>query len=97
MAWTEWMGIITAVATGTFAFLKFRQSQKVDATSAQSGIASNHRAGTQQVIEGLNQLVDQLQEENGRLLTEASSRATRLEAATLEVARLRKLYGANGE
>lgn len=96
MAWTEWMGIVTAVAGGAFAWLKFRQAQKVDAVSAQSGVASNHRAGTEQVIEGLNKLIDQLQEENEKLRTEADGRATRLEAMTIEVARLRRRYG-NGD
>lgn len=91
------MGLISAVAAGVFGLMKFRQSQKVDAVSAQSGVASNHRAGTQQVIEGLNGLVDQLQQENEKLRIDSTDRATRLEGMTLEVARLRKLYGANGE
>lgn len=88
------VGAAVSLAAG---ILGHRRSKSVDATSAQSGVASNHRAGTQQIIEGLNGLVNQLQEENERLRTEAAGRATRLEAMTIEVARLRKRYADNGD
>lgn len=91
------VALIGAAVSSIAAFFGYRRSKVVDATSAQSGVASNHRAGTQQVIEGLNDLLDQFQEENGRLRAEADIRATRIEALTLEVARLRKRYGDNGD
>lgn len=86
------VALVGAAVSLTIAVLGHRRSKTVDAVSAQSGVASNHRAGTQQLIEGLNDLVDQLQEENGRLRVEAANRADRLEAMTLEIARLRKRY-----
>lgn len=98
MDWGQlWLGLGLAVPATLIGYLAHRRSKKVDTASAQSGVASNHRAGTQQVIEGFTGLVDQLQQENDKLRSDAAERATRLEALTLEVARLRKLYGANGE
>lgn len=91
------VAVVGAVVSLAIGILGHRRSVSVDATSAQSGVASNHRAGTQQIIEGLNGLVNQLQEENERLRTEAAGRATRLEAMTIEVARLRKKYADNGD
>lgn len=43
-------------------YLLHKRSKVSDAVSAQSGVASEHRAGTQQIIEGLNKLLDQAQE-----------------------------------
>lgn len=89
--------LAVAVPSLIIGLMTYLRSRTVDAVSAQSGAASNNRAGTAQIIEGLNNLIDQIQEENKRLRTEAEGRATRLELLTLEVARLRKKYADNGE
>lgn len=96
MTLTEWMGIASTIGLGVIGFLKFLAAQRVDAVSAQSGIASTHQAGVEQLIKGSNELIDQLQEENKRLLAFASERSTRLDSMTMEVARLRRKYG-NGD
>lgn len=96
MGWTEWYGILSTAGVATMALMKFRQAQKVDAISAQSGVASNHRAGFEQVIKATNDLLNQFQEENARLRLEAETRATRIDALTREVTRLRRKHG-NGE
>lgn len=99
MTLTEWMGIASTIALGVFGLMKFRQAQKIDATSAQSGVASNHRAGTAQILEGLNDLIDQLQEDNQSFRLDIKDLAARLNVVTLErdalkleVARLKKRY-----
>lgn len=100
MEWTEWMGIATTVSLGAMGLLKFMQSRKVDAVSLQSGAASNHRAGTQQVIDGLNTLLNQYRESSdddrdviklmeGRL----DKYALDLDACRAENVRLREKYG----
>ena len=104
---SSWDPIFTAlpIAAGLLiAWWGHLKSKRVDAISAQSGIAANGRAGTAQILEGLNTLIDQLQEDyqgarndivhlRDRLQVVAAER----DALTLEVARLRKRYGVNGE
>lgn len=104
MNWEQILGgLALALPATALGYMTYRLSRRKDAVSEQSGIASNHKAGIEQVLEGSNKLIDQLQEENASLRVEAESRrieadlrATRLEAMTLEVARLRKQYGDNG-
>jgi uncharacterized coiled-coil protein SlyX len=81
-----------------------RRSKRVDAVSEQSGVATEARAGTAQIIEGLNQLIDQLQEDYREARLELRAMVLRLDALakerdalTLDLARLRKRYGVNGE
>lgn len=62
MTLTEWMGVVSTVGFGGMTLLKFLQSRQVDAAAKQSGIASNHRAGTEQIIKGYDLLLDQAQE-----------------------------------
>lgn len=88
------------VASIVVGVLTYRRSKVVDATSAQSGIASNHRAGTAQIIEGLNALIDQLQEDNDNFRGDIKDLLERCEvvrierdALKLEIARLRRKYG----
>lgn len=97
MTWEWFLEAAKVVVPALIAYGAFRLSKKKDAVSAQSGVASNHREGTAQVIEGLNGLINQLQEENLKLRASAEDRATRLDAMTLELARWRKKYGLNGE
>lgn len=100
MTLTEWMGIASTIALGVFGLMKFRQSQQVDARAAQSGAASNHRAGIDQLVKGLNDLLDQAQETirddrqviallEGRISTFYAD----LEACRAENARYRRKYG----
>lgn len=94
---------MAAIPAAVLGVLAYRRSIKVDQVSAQSGMASDHRAGTAQVIEGLNQLIDQYQESvkesreimavlEVRIVTVTAER----DALRLEVARLRRKYG-NGD
>lgn len=82
--------------------LAYRQSRKVDAVAEQSGVATETRAGTAQIIEGLNNLVDNLQEDNKVFRDELKYLTQTLGAVVLErdelrkeVARLRRKYGEN--
>lgn len=98
MTLTEWMGIASTIGLAGMTFLKFLQARKNDAISAQSGVASTHQAGIEQVIKGSNDLINQLQEENNKLIAICNERAARLDTYVLEVARLRRKYGnGNGE
>lgn len=98
MTLTEWMGIVSTAGFGIMTFLKFLESRKVDARSAQSGVASDNRAGVDQLVEGLNKLVDQLQEENDKLRAGVDTRDVVINTYRLEIARLRRKHGnGNGE
>lgn len=93
MTLQEWMGIASTVGFGGMTLWKFLESRKVDARSAQSGVASDNRAGIDQLVEGLNKLVDQLQEENDKLRAGVDSRDSLLNTYRLEIARLRRKHG----
>lgn len=60
--------VLTALVIGLpsflLGFLAYRRARKVDAVAAQSGVITETRAGTAQIIEGLNLLIDQLQDDN---------------------------------
>src|SRR5688572_27423201 len=80
--------------------LAYRRSRRVDAVAAQSGIATETRAGTAQIIEGLNHLIDNLQEDNAVIRADFKYLTTRLDtvieerdALRREVAELRRKYG----
>lgn len=63
MSWEQvGAALVVAVPSTTIGVMAYLRSKKVDATSAQSGAANDTRAGTAQIIEGLNKLIDQLQE-----------------------------------
>lgn len=99
MTWSEWIALISTLGFGVMGFLKFLQSQRVDAATKQSGIASNHRAGTEQIIKGYDLLLDQAQETIKddqavkKLLEERADRfLASWQACMKENARLRKKY-----
>lgn len=104
MDWTALiLGLAGTVTGATIGYLGHRRSKTVDTASAQSGIASNHRAGTAQVIEGLNLLIEQYQEDNATFRDDLRTLANRLDIVTaerdalrLEVARLHRKYGEDG-
>lgn len=97
------VALIGGAISLTAAILGHRRSKKVDDVSAQAGNASNHRAGTQQVIEGLNLLLKQYQEDNDDFRDDIKSLWTRFDVVTAErdtcrseLARLKRKYGYNG-
>lgn len=95
MNWEQVLGgLALAIPATAIGYMTLRASMKKDAVSEQSGVVSNHRAGIDQVVKGLNDLIDQLQEEVATLRAEAVARAARAEAMAAEIARLRKLDGA---
>lgn len=84
--------------------LAYRRSRKVDAVTEQAGVASESRAGTGQIIEGLNQLIDNLQDDNRefreelrRVIQRCDGVANERDALRREVNRLYRKYGENGE
>jgi len=60
-AWSALIGAIGGILLGV---LGYRRSRHVDAVSEKSGVATETRAGTAQVIDGLMALLDQVQEDN---------------------------------
>lgn len=104
MTLTEWMGVASTAGFGVMAFLKFLQSQKVDAVTKQSGAASNHRAGTEQIIEGYDRLLLRAQltidddQEVKKILEERADRyLANWQGCMKENARLRRKFGSNGD
>lgn len=98
------IALVAAIPAFIIGVLAYRRSLKVDQVSEQSGVASNHRAGTAQVLDGLNALVDQLQEDNASFRIDIKDLAARLNVVTLErdalkleVARLKKRYQVDDE
>lgn len=96
-------GLLTAAGGVGIAYLAHRAGRRKDRVTEQSGVVTQDRAGTAQIIEGLNLLIDQLQEDYARIredLQRCAARldpiATRLEEALREIARLRHKYGENG-
>lgn len=64
MTWEQITLIVGTVGGVLIGYLGYHRSRKVDAVSAQAGVASETRAGTAQVIEALNAIIDQIQEDN---------------------------------
>lgn len=91
------------IISGAVAWWGYKRTRKSDAVSEQSGVATETRAGTQQIIDGLNTLIDQYQE-GAALHKEAMHYLQeRLDAVLaenttlkMELARIRHKYGENG-
>lgn len=85
--------ILIALAAGIpsflLGFLAYRRSVKVDAVAAQVSVSTDSRAGTQQIIEGLNSLVENLQEDNKALRDEARYLLQRISNLTEETNKLK--------
>jgi hypothetical protein len=103
MSWEVPIGMFSAVSGAGLGYLAYRRSTKVDAVSAQSGIASDTRAGTAQIIEALNSMIDTLQEDNATFRADFKYLTARLDVVIgerdelkREVTRLRRLAGENG-
>jgi hypothetical protein len=100
MAWEAPIAVFSAVSGAGLGYLAYRRSVKVDATTAQSGVATENRAGVAQIIDGLNQLIDNLQEDNVSFRADLKECAIRITAISkerddlrLELAWLRRRYG----
>lgn len=98
------IALVVGLPSLTIAVLAYRRSRQVDAVAEKSGVAANGRAGTAQIIEGLKSLVEALQLDNDNFREDIKALIIRLDVITterdtlrLEVARLRKKYGDNGE
>ena len=81
--WTNpaFVGLVVAIPSLLLGYLAFKQSQKVDATVAQAGIATVESGTIGQVIDGLNKLVSNLQADNSVLrgiVESLDAKATRL-------------------
>lgn len=92
--------ILIGLPATALGFLAYWRSRKVDAVAEQSGVANESRAGTAQIIEGLNSLIDNLQIDNKQFRDDIRYCASRLDAISIErdrfreeVARLRRRYG----
>jgi ABC-type transporter Mla subunit MlaD len=85
MTWEQTVGGVTTgiVALG-LGVLTYKRSRAVDAIAAQSGAVSETRAGTTQVIDGLNQLIDQLQDDNKEFRADIRNLTTRFDVITQE-------------
>ena len=100
------VGLSLAAPSAAIGYLAYKRSRKVDALSAQTGAASENRAGMSEIREGQNDLIANLQADNKSLREIINSQGVRIDACfTLcdglkkEVARLHKLHGdePNGE
>lgn len=85
-------------------YLAYRRARKVDAVAAQSGVVTETRAGTAQIIEGLNQLINNLQDDNRVIREDLKYLTLRLDAIAKErdgfkrqLNRLQRKYGENGD
>jgi hypothetical protein len=82
--------LVVALPSFLIGFLAYKRSVKVDAVAAQSGLSADSRAGAAQVIEGLNQLIDNLQEDNKEFREGIRYCTARFEAVALERDELRQ-------
>lgn len=96
---TAVIGFIVGIPSLILGYLVYKQSQKVDKTTEQSGIANTQLTAVGQVLSGLNQLIDNLQTDNKELRENIKAIGIRLkevidERDTLikEMDKLNKLY-----
>lgn len=97
------LAILIGVPSLVIGLLSWVRSRKVDAVAAQSGALTETRAGTAQIIEGLNLLIDQLQDDNKTFRDDIKYLTLRLDAIAKErdelrreLNRLQRKYGENG-
>lgn len=94
------VGLAIGMPSFFLGYLAYRRSVRVDQISEQSGIATSTRAGTAQIIEGLNQLIDNLQDDNKNFRDDIKYLTLRLDqisnerdALKAELSRMHKMYG----
>lgn len=97
------VGIAIGLPSAALGYLAYRRSRKVDALSAQSGVAVENREGLALIIAGLNSHIDNLQDDNKSFRDDIRFLTSRLDAIQderdllkLELARMRRKYG-NGD
>lgn len=92
------LALIAAVPSFILGYLAFRRAVKVDKTTEQSGVAVAQLGAVNQIIDGLNQLIDNLQEDNVILRKGLIDVGTKLESAITERDSLRdELRSINGK
>ena len=77
------IGILVAVPSFTLGYLGYRRSQKADKAATQAG-------AVEQVIDGLNKLVDNLQDDNKILRADVIDLRTKLQAVLEERDKLKE-------
>lgn len=93
-------GIVTLLISLVIPYLLYRRSKKVDAVAEQAGVSASSQAGTAQIIEGLNKMLDNQQEETNLWRTDFKDLRTytterldlmnqRLDAKDLEIGNLK--------
>jgi len=83
------MALLIGAPSFALGYLALQRSKRVDAISAQSGVVTDARAGTSQIIEGLNRLIDNLQEDNQSFREDIRHLTIRIDALTAERDELR--------
>lgn len=93
-------GLLIGLPSFLLGYLAYRRARKVDQVAAQSGVATETRAGTTQIIEGLNQLIDNLQDDNRTFREDIKYLTLRLDVIIKErdhlrreLTRLQRKYG----
>lgn len=96
-------GLLIGLPSFLLGYLAYRRARKVDAVAAQSGMITETRAGTTQIIEGLNQLIDNLQDDNRSFREDIKYLTLRLDVIVKErdqlrrrLVQLQRKYGENG-
>lgn len=94
------VGILVGLPSSVLAYKTFRKSERVDRVTEQTGISAETRAGLNQITEGWNTFVDQLQEDNKIVRESVRFLTARLDEVLLdndrlkrELADCRKRYG----
>lgn len=81
--------LIAAALSAPMAILAYRRSIKVDKVAEKAGIATETRAGTAQIIEGLSMLIDNLQEDNKAFRDEVKYLTERIKVIISECDRVK--------
>lgn len=85
----DWGAALVASVVGVpsvlVAVLGYRRSTRIDAVAAQFTAGTDSRAGIQQIIDGQNQLIDNLQTDNESLRETLRDQATRIAEAEIGV------------
>lgn len=100
MTLTDGLAIVTALGLATGGMVKLLAARKSDARVAQSGIASNHRADNQMLIDGFDKLLQQYRDtldDNQEIIvllrTQMDAEAIKLAACNKQNARYLKQFG----
>lgn len=62
-----WVALVAAVPSAALGLLGYRRSQRNDEVAEQAGIATSQHSSIGQVVDGLDRLVENLQEDNRAL------------------------------